>query len=298
MEKKSIILMGNGPSLNKVDINLLKNIDTFSFNGALMSYGDWNFSPTYYSIIDGNSLRSLAPDIKELIKNNKEIKRFFLNDSEKIYNFRDIDDDRVSSFTKFDSRMKFNGWNDDIPKIITNIPILYSVTAFSIQLAIQLGYTNIGLVGVDARYVKRPDVKVIKEDKGHYKGQDKVIFTSDNDPSFITAAANDFGYEKIFHRFVHLYAEKGDILIGISSSGMSDNVIDAGKLAKTKGCGVITFSGFKSDNKLRKVGDINFWVDSESYNQVESIHNNWLVTIGDLIIKDELDKIGLHGLEF
>jgi D-sedoheptulose 7-phosphate isomerase len=119
-----------------------------------------------------------------------------------------------------------------------------------------------------------------------------------NDPSFITAAANDFGYEKIFHRFVHLYAEKGDILIGISSSGMSDNVIDAGKLAKTKGCGVITFSGFKSDNKLRKVGDINFWVDSESYNQVESIHNNWLVTIGDLIIKDELDKIGLHGLEF
>lgn len=119
-----------------------------------------------------------------------------------------------------------------------------------------------------------------------------------NDTSFITAAANDFGYERIFDRFIHLYAEEGDILVCISSSGMSDNVVEAAKLAKKKKCNVITFSGFKPTNKLRKEGDINFWVDSNSYNQVESIHNNWLVTIGDLIIKDELDNIGLHGLEF
>ena len=69
--------MGNGPSLNKVDINKLKGIDTFSVNGAFMSYDEWGFNPTYYCIIDGNSTRFLADEIKNLIKNNKKINNFF-----------------------------------------------------------------------------------------------------------------------------------------------------------------------------------------------------------------------------
>ena len=131
-----------------------------------------------------------------------------------------------------------------------------------------------------------------------YINQLGIKTSSVNDAGFITAAANDFGYEKIFERYIHLYAEKGDIIISISSSGKSKNVIDAAKLAKKKKCSVITFTGFDQDNDLKKVGDLNFWVNSHSYNQVESIHNNWLVTICDLITKDEKEKIGNHGLEF
>ena len=55
-------------------------------------------------------------------------------------------------------------------------------------------------------------------------------------------------------------------------------------IAKELNMSVITFSGFKSDNPLRKLGDINFWVDSKAYNFVENIHQVWLLTIVDLVI--------------
>ena len=116
--------------------------------------------------------------------------------------------------------------------------------------------------------------------------------------SFITAASNDFGYENIFKRSVDILAEKGDVVVLISSSGRSPNVVNAAKRATEKGCKVITFSGFKEDNPLRSLGDVNFWVNNDKYNIVESVHNAWLVSVVDLIIKDNPDKVGIHGLEF
>lgn len=119
-----------------------------------------------------------------------------------------------------------------------------------------------------------------------------------NEANFLTAAANDFGYEDIFERKINLFAEPGDIVVLISCSGKSKNVINAGLKAKELGCRVITFTGFDVNNPLKTIGDINFWVNSDSYNVIESVHNNWIVTICDLILKDELDKVGVHGLEF
>ena len=131
-----------------------------------------------------------------------------------------------------------------------------------------------------------------------YVNQLGVKTASVSSPEFITAAANDFGYEGIFERYVNLYAEEGDLIVVISSSGRSKNVINASKIGKEKGCNVVTFSGFKEDNPLRKCGDVNFYVNSDNYNKVESIHNLWLVSVCDLILKDEMDKVGVHGLEF
>ena len=54
--------------------------------------------------------------------------------------------------------------------------------------------------------------------------------------------------------------------------------------AKKKGLKTITFSGFEIDNPLRQFGEVNFWVNSKSYNIVETTHMLWLVTICDLII--------------
>jgi len=116
-----------------------------------------------------------------------------------------------------------------------------------------------------------------------------------NDPNFITAFANDFGYEKIFERGVKVYGDEGDIVVLVSSSGRSPNVINAAKIAKEKGLKVVTLSGFDSDNPLHQLGDINLWCDSHSYNVVETIHMIWLIAVVDMIVEDEKDEVGVHG---
>ena len=70
----------------------------------------------------------------------------------------------------------------------------------------------------------------------------------------------------------------------ISSSGNSQNVINACKFANDIGMDTITFTGFNPNNGLRGLGKYNFWVDSKSYNIVENIHQIWILTIVDAII--------------
>ena len=73
------------------------------------------------------------------------------------------------------------------------------------------------------------------------------------------------------------------MLILISSSGQSPNIVNAAIQAKDMNIPVITFSGFDVNNPLRKLGALNFWVDSKSYNIVEMTHHVWLVAIIDKI---------------
>lgn len=94
-----------------------------------------------------------------------------------------------------------------------------------------------------------------------------------NDTPMLTALSNDHGYECVFERGVSLWADKGDLLIAISSSGKSDNIIRGVREAISKGCNVITLSGFKPDNPLRAMGHLNFYVNSDSYGYVELIHS-------------------------
>ena len=74
------------------------------------------------------------------------------------------------------------------------------------------------------------------------------------------------------------------MLILISSSGTSINILNGGKIAKEKGLSLITFSGFNADNPLRQLGNINFWADSRAYNIIEMTHSIWLLAIVDKII--------------
>ena len=106
-----------------------------------------------------------------------------------------------------------------------------------------------------------------------------------NESDLITCFSNDYGYEKWIEKTVDFYADKGDVLILISSSGKSPNMLNACKAARNKEMStVITFSGHDKDNPLSKLGDINFWIDSKAYNFVENVHQVWLLTIVDLII--------------
>ncbi|MDD4979804.1 MAG: SIS domain-containing protein [Candidatus Omnitrophica bacterium] len=111
----------------------------------------------------------------------------------------------------------------------------------------------------------------------------KVRSVNFNEADLITCFANDYGYEKWLERAIECYADKDDAVILISSSGESQNIINAAQKAKKLGANLITLSGFNADNPLRKMGDINFWVDSKVYNIVESVHNIWLTAVVEKI---------------
>ena len=107
-----------------------------------------------------------------------------------------------------------------------------------------------------------------------------------NEADLLTCFSNDYGYERVFEKAIEFYGDSGDMLILISSSGNSANVVMAAKRAKELNIDVITFSGFDSSNQLRQLGNINFWVDSKAYNIVEMTHHIWLLAIVDFLIGD------------
>jgi D-sedoheptulose 7-phosphate isomerase len=114
--------------------------------------------------------------------------------------------------------------------------------------------------------------------------QGKVKSVNFNESAFITAFSNDYGYENWTQKAVEFYGEKGDTLVLISCSGTSKNVVNAAEYARKNNINVITFTGFSNENPLLKSGDINFWINSKSYNIIEGIHQIWLLSICDLII--------------
>jgi len=104
-----------------------------------------------------------------------------------------------------------------------------------------------------------------------------------NESSIITCLANDFGYENWITKAIDFYGDKGDLIVLISSSGQSANMINGAKKALLKGLRVVTLTGFLKDNPLSKLGEINLWVNSIEYNKVEMTHHIWLLSIVDFI---------------
>ncbi len=106
-----------------------------------------------------------------------------------------------------------------------------------------------------------------------------------NEADLITCFANDYGYEHWVEKALEAYADQGDLVILISSSGKSMNIVKGAEKAKSMGLNLVTFSGFLSDNPLLKLGDLNLWVNSSEYNIVEMTHHVWLVAIIDYLIE-------------
>ena len=93
-----------------------------------------------------------------------------------------------------------------------------------------------------------------------------------NDLASLTACANDLGYAEVFAAPIRAFADPGDLLVAISSSGQSENILRAAAAAHEHGCQVITLSGFDESNALRRLGDLNFHVASHCYGHVEVCH--------------------------
>jgi D-sedoheptulose 7-phosphate isomerase len=117
-----------------------------------------------------------------------------------------------------------------------------------------------------------------------YTKQAKIRSVSFNEPNLITCFSNDYGFDRWIEEAVAHQGDAGDVLVLVSSSGKSMNVINAANHARTRDIPVVTFTGFSSDNPLRKLGKVNFWVNSRSYNIVECTHMFWLMAACDLIV--------------
>lgn len=113
----------------------------------------------------------------------------------------------------------------------------------------------------------------------------KVRAVNFNEANLLTCFSNDYGYAHWAQKAISFYADKGDLLICVSSSGNSMNIINAAKYAEKIGCKIVTLTGFSSKNKLKKLGHINLWLDSKNYNFIEMTHQTWLLSVVDFLVK-------------
>jgi D-sedoheptulose 7-phosphate isomerase len=114
----------------------------------------------------------------------------------------------------------------------------------------------------------------------------KIRSANFNEADLITCFANDFGYENWMKEALRMYSKKDDLVVLISSSGRSPNVVKAAKWCIKKKIELVTFTGMEFNNPLRSVNNLglNFWLDSRAYNHIEMIHHIWLLAVVDMII--------------
>jgi len=110
------------------------------------------------------------------------------------------------------------------------------------------------------------------------------VFT---DISLITAVANDLCYEEVFVEPLRRRMRQGDMLVCISSSGNSKNVVNAATFAGENGGTVVTLSAMKPDNALRRIGALNFWVPADAYGLAETAHA--------AVLHYWMDAVSLYG---
>ena len=108
---------------------------------------------------------------------------------------------------------------------------------------------------------------------GRYKterrGLPGIALTTDT--SALTAIGNDYGYDRVFDRQVEALANKGDLIIGISTSGNSKNIVSALKLGKELGCKTLGFSG-RDGGAMNEVCDVNLIVPSSDTPRIQEMH--------------------------
>lgn len=117
----------------------------------------------------------------------------------------------------------------------------------------------------------------IAQDYTKVLGKKAISFS---DPSRLTCYMNDYGIENAYMKFVEHFAQKNTLIILISSSGESKNIVNAAQYCNENDLDLITLSGFESKNLLSSFDSkLNFWVDSKDYGIVECVHQIFLHSI-------------------
>ena len=106
-----------------------------------------------------------------------------------------------------------------------------------------------------------------------------------NNTNLITCFANDYGHDNWVSAAIKAYTNKNDLMILISSSGTSKNMVNAAQHCNQNKKSLITLSGFSKNNPLSQLGNINIHINSESYNFIEMSHHIILLAIVDIFSK-------------
>jgi D-sedoheptulose 7-phosphate isomerase len=104
-----------------------------------------------------------------------------------------------------------------------------------------------------------------------------------NESDLLTCFSNDYGYENWLKQALKFYLDKGDLVILISASGNSKNIVNAAKFTKIKKNKLVTLTGLNGKNLVNKLGNINFAVNSKNYNLIENVHQYLLLLVIDLV---------------
>ena len=102
-----------------------------------------------------------------------------------------------------------------------------------------------------------------------------------NDPNLITCFANDYGFDNWIKKTIEYYGNKNDLIILLSASGESKNLLNAAKFCKKEKIHVVSITGFKKNNSLSKCCNFNLWIDSNSYNLIEICQTSILSSLVD-----------------
>lgn len=187
----------------------------------------------------------------------------------------------------FINRISFQLWKDNLSEVLQNIETSGTNSKISSEKAFKTllkkteymskNHKNVFLVGNGASSSMASHIAADLCKNGNLATR---CFT---DASLLTALANDCGVEEMFAEPLRQQAHKNDMLVCISSSGESPNIINAVKQARATGMYIVTLSGMNSENTLRSLGDLNFYVPAKSYGFTETAHaailHYWVDTI-------------------
>lgn len=167
----------------------------------------------------------------------------------------------------------------DIAKIVAEgeIPKQIALISEKIKIALQNGnkiiFCGNGGSAADSQHLAAEFVGRFKKER---QGLAAIALTVDT--SILTAVGNDYGFENVFSRQVEALGNKGDVLIGISTSGNSKNVLNAFDKAKEKGIFCIGFTA-AGGGKMAEICDINIAVPDKVTARVQEMH----IMIGHII---------------
>jgi len=147
MKNKTIVVMGNGPSLKDVDFDMLKGVDTFGLNSAYRAYERMNWWPTYHGCFDYRVTDNHKQNFIDLIETGRIIKHFYIRDISQKNNFQYI------NLLPYGTTNKTN----TSPKDFLNFHDNGNSGANACSIAMCMGYKKIVLLGVDCNYVEFVD---------------------------------------------------------------------------------------------------------------------------------------------
>ena len=125
-----------------------------------------------------------------------------------------------------------------------------------------------------------------QEFTGRFRGDRKALpVICVSDPTHITCVGNDYGFDHIFSRGIEAYGQEGDVLIALSTSGNSVNIIKAVEAAQERGMKVLTLLG-KSGGKLKGKGEIEWVIPGTTSDRIQEIHMIILHTIIELVERE------------